>query len=140
MAALFNFYGSPKKLSEIASDTVHSYRLDREKKIENAKNVLIGPHSPMRIQILEAASNGELSVTIDLYELNNRYKLGNNSFKFSNKEIDRLIIKLIDYLESEGFNYSAMAFNELTQLKITWPDPDLDFDLDLTYVDTYSEV
>lgn len=123
MTSLFNFYGSQKKLSEIACDTVRSYRLDREKKMENAKNVLLGPNSPMRRQILEAASKGELFVTIDLHDLNKQNKLGNYDFEFNDKEIDQLIIKLIDYLEFEGFNYSAMAFNELTQLKIHWPDP-----------------
>ncbi len=118
MNALFS-YRQSKKLAEIATDYVRVYRQERLTKLESAKIFLVGPSSPIRLMIVEAAKKGQVEINVDFQELNKGNKFSCVDHLFVDEELDQLIICVAAFLEKEGFNHTVIN----QSIIMTWPDP-----------------
>ena len=112
-------YGQKKNLAQQATDSVRKYRTHINERLKNSENYLKGPESPIQHEILNRAKNGQLCAIIDFAELNKSFGLNNADFLFTDEEIDKLIVSVAKYLESEGCDYTVTN----QSLTVQWPDP-----------------
>lgn len=111
-------YGHKKKIAQIASECVGQARLEKYKRMTEAKSYLVGSQSPVTQRIYQHAKSGLLGTTIDFAELNENGDI-NDLQRFDDKELDELIYHVTLFLLDEGCNVCV----KLQTLIITWPDP-----------------
>lgn len=128
-------YRKSKLLSTQATDNVKSFRRKKTSLIANCIHYLTNYNSPIIKQILDVSNRGLLSTSINFTDMNINNKMNNLDYLFEQSDLDKIIIKVIEYIKIEGFNFDLSDNN----LIISWSDPDMDECTPLSVADILTE-